>query len=191
MRTTRFLNFCTIALALLGIVSVASATSLTTSSMPVLMIDGNADVDASVFIGASDTSANYHFGYISSGLFQTIVPAFTSFGTQHFSGGSIIDFAIQNATTSAITRASEGTAEMVFSGIVPASNSSNPIVLNDYWQSLTISWSLENNDMVFNLGGQNDGFAPVPEPSTMLLLGTGLIGLAGWGRRKFRKNLLS
>jgi len=59
--------------------------------------------------------------------------------------------------------------------------SANP---GDPIQPLTIHWTQECGNDYLNLDADVN---PVPEPATMLLLGSGLIGLGWFGRRKTRK----
>ena len=57
-----------------------------------------------------------------------------------------------------------------------------------YGFTITRNWDNRNLWDVWVLGGFDDGVPPeVPEPGTMALLGTGLLGIAAAARRKMKK----
>jgi len=50
-----------------------------------------------------------------------------------------------------------------------------------------ITYDLSSRGFAMGRFVEGEGTAPIPEPGTMMLLGSGLVGLAGWGRRRFKK----
>ena len=100
-------------------------------------------------------------------------------------GGTIVDFAVSDGCT--ILCLSDNIHEVTFLQL----NSGVPEVPNwvtKWYDDLYITWlggPVPGMQLV-TTDGDPDGLAPIPVPSTLLLLGSGLIGFVGL-RRKFNK----
>lgn len=187
--------------AFIAVIGIGTANALVMDSVPVWIIDGD-DNGAIVDIGLVDNViAGFDFGYIdNTGSFAALLSDGSVYVQHTWNGGDVVDFAIRNTLTGAIYSLGEDAngnnyCTLSFSGEIPAGYSVNPVVENNYWNTVNMKWGVPavipgypedatvGFDVAMAITNPHDGVAPVPEPATMLLLGPALLGLIGFRKK--------
>ena len=171
------------------------AATLDGSGLSILAIDGNTDSNTTVdfticdySFGASGTlSYRTNSGATWTDISFTTVTSTYSYAGLSCEGGDILDFKLGTGSGDLYSYNSSD-ATIIYSTAIDPSFAEKPDYNDYYYTTVSLNWTVApafRLDLVAS-DTAPDGFAPVPIPASVLLLGSGILGLIAIGRVKRR-----